>query len=86
MEKMIRDIAKMRTDLQVDRLNYLLDLKSLLTPEQITKIEELKKEKRRHWMRQRRPGKRGIMDRRRPMERMRDRQEPPEQPMDNEEG
>ena len=85
MEKMIRDIAKMKTDLQVDRLNYLLDLKSLLTPEQIAKIEELKKERRRHWMRQRRPGKRGIMDRMRPMERMRDREEPPEQPTNDEE-
>ena len=46
MEIMIREIAKMRTDLQVDHMNYLLDLKDLLTPEQIAKIESLKKEKR----------------------------------------
>ena len=44
MEKMIREIAKMRTDLQVDQMNYLLDLKELLTSEQVAKIESLKKE------------------------------------------
>lgn len=42
---MIREIAQMRTDLQVDHMNYLLDLKDLLTPEQIAKIESLKKER-----------------------------------------
>lgn len=46
MEKMIRDIAKMRTDLQVEHINYLLDLRDMLTPEQLTKIDELKKEMR----------------------------------------
>jgi Spy/CpxP family protein refolding chaperone len=46
MEIMIREIAKMRTDLQVDHMNYLLDLKDLLTPEQIAKIESIKKESR----------------------------------------
>ena len=44
MEIMIREIAKMRTDLQVDHMNYLLDLRDMLTPEQIAKIESLKKE------------------------------------------
>jgi Spy/CpxP family protein refolding chaperone len=45
MEIMIREIAKMKTDMQVDHMNYLLDLKDLLTPEQIAKIESLKKER-----------------------------------------
>ncbi|UCH93019.1 MAG: hypothetical protein JSV88_22385, partial [Candidatus Aminicenantes bacterium] len=44
MEEMIREVAKMRTDLQIDHMNYLLDLKDLLTPDQIEKIETLKKE------------------------------------------
>jgi Spy/CpxP family protein refolding chaperone len=35
----------MKTDMQVDHMNYLLDLKDLLTPEQIAKIESLKKER-----------------------------------------
>lgn len=60
MEIMIREIANMRTDLQVDHMNYLLDLKDLLTPEQIAKIESLKKErihkrmKKRKYLRERR--------------------------------
>jgi len=45
METMIREIAKMKTDMQVDHMNYLLDLKDLLTPEQLAKIESLKKER-----------------------------------------
>jgi len=45
MEIMIREIAKMKTDMQVDHMNYLLDLKNLLTPEQLAKIESLKKER-----------------------------------------
>lgn len=53
MEMMIREIAEMRTDLQVDHMNYLLDLKDLLTPEQIGKIESLKKERRHKWMEKR---------------------------------
>jgi Spy/CpxP family protein refolding chaperone len=59
MEIMIREIARMRTDLQVDHMNYLLDLKELLTPEQIAKIESLKKErihqrmKKRNYLRER---------------------------------
>ncbi len=53
MEKMIRAIAKKRTDLQIDHINYLLDLKNLLTPEQIEKIDALKKERMHKMMRHR---------------------------------
>jgi len=45
MEKMIRAIAQMRTDSQIDHINYLLDLKDVLTPEQVKKIDELKKDR-----------------------------------------
>lgn len=45
MEKMIRTIAKMRTDSQIETINYLLDLKEILTPEQVKKIDELKKDR-----------------------------------------
>jgi Spy/CpxP family protein refolding chaperone len=44
MEKMAREVGKLKTDLQVDHLNYLLDLRDILTPEQIQKIEKIKKE------------------------------------------
>jgi Spy/CpxP family protein refolding chaperone len=44
MEKMVRAIGKLKTDLQVDHLNYLLDVRDILTPEQIQKIEKLKKD------------------------------------------
>jgi Spy/CpxP family protein refolding chaperone len=44
MEKMARDIGKQKTDLQVDHINYLLDVRDTLTPEQIQKIEKLKKD------------------------------------------
>ncbi|MCP5103855.1 MAG: hypothetical protein GY950_10775 [bacterium] len=60
MEKMIRDIAKMRTDMQIDRINYMLDVKNILTPEQIKKLEEFKKkrmhrrmDKRKNWRKER---------------------------------
>ena len=43
MEKMIRDIGKMRTDSQIEHINYLLDLKDILTAEQVKKIDEFKK-------------------------------------------
>ncbi|MCP4216288.1 MAG: hypothetical protein GY765_16690 [bacterium] len=46
MEKMVRELAKVKTDMKVGHLNYMLDLKALLTPEQIKKIEELKKKRR----------------------------------------
>jgi len=41
-ENMIRDIAKMKTDAQVDRINFMLDVKSILTPDQVKKIQELR--------------------------------------------
>jgi len=44
MEKMAREIGKLKTDLQVDHINYLLDIRDVLTPEQIQKIEKMKKE------------------------------------------
>jgi Spy/CpxP family protein refolding chaperone len=44
MEKMARDMGKLKTDLQVDHLNYLLDVRDILTPEQIQKIEKFKKD------------------------------------------
>jgi Spy/CpxP family protein refolding chaperone len=60
MEKMIREIAKMKTDVQISHINYLLDLKNLLTPEQVQKLEEFKRErmhqrmdKRKHRMKER---------------------------------
>jgi hypothetical protein len=43
MEKMVRDLAKLKTDLLINRVNYLLDIKDILTPEQISKVEEIKK-------------------------------------------
>lgn len=42
-EKMIREISKLKTDTQVDRIYYLLDIKDVLTPEQVKKVEVLKK-------------------------------------------
>ena len=42
-EKMIREIAKLKTDMQVDRIYYMLDIKEILTPEQEKKIESFRK-------------------------------------------
>jgi len=42
MEKMVREIAKMKVDLQVGHINYLLDVRETLTPEQIQKLEKMK--------------------------------------------
>lgn len=53
LEKMLRDFAKIKTDLEIDHMNYLLDLKDLLTAEQMDKIESLKKEKRHKTMKKR---------------------------------
>lgn len=53
MEKMIRAIAKMRTDSQIDHINFLLDLRNILTPEQIAKIEDIKKQRMHEMMRHR---------------------------------
>ncbi len=57
MEKMIRDIAKMKTDMHLQRLNHLLDIKALLSPEQLQKIEALKKERRKKRMKRGKKGK-----------------------------
>lgn len=46
LEKTIREIAKLRTDMQIDNINYLLDLRDQLTAEQLARIGELKKEMR----------------------------------------
>lgn len=43
MAKMVKNVAALQSSLQLDRLNYLLDVKSVLTAEQIKKVEELKK-------------------------------------------
>lgn len=53
MEKMIRDITSMKTDMQINHMNYLLDLKELLTPEQLQKIETFRKERRLKWLKER---------------------------------
>lgn len=42
IEKMIKEIAMFKADLQIDRIFHLLDVKSVLTPEQLKKAEELK--------------------------------------------
>ncbi len=61
METMIREVAAMKTDMKIAHLNHLLDVKSLLTAEQITKIEDLKKDWRNRNFRQwRRPGRGGM--------------------------
>jgi Spy/CpxP family protein refolding chaperone len=54
METMIREITKMKTDMQIAHMNYLLDLKELLTPEQLEKIETFRKERRRERLKERR--------------------------------
>jgi len=59
MEKLVREIARMKTDLQVGHLNYLLDVRDTLTPEQIQKLEKMK-ENFRGEMRKK-MGKRGAM-------------------------
>ncbi len=59
MEKLARELGKMRTDLQVGHLNYLLDVRDNLTPEQIQKLEKMK-EKFRGEMREK-MGKRGPL-------------------------
>ena len=63
MEKMAREVGRMKTDLQVGHLNYLLDVRDILTPEQLQKLEKMK-EKFRGAMREK-MGKRG--DRSMPM-------------------
>jgi len=58
LEKMIRDTATLKTDIQIERMNYMLDIKSVLTADQLNKIETLKKEHREKRMEDRK-GKRG---------------------------
>jgi len=48
MEKMAREMSRLKTDLQIDHLNYLLDLRDTLTADQVQKIEKLKKDFRAH--------------------------------------
>lgn len=50
VEKLVRKVSGLKTDMQVAHINHLLDLKELLTPEQITKIEDVKKNMRKHMM------------------------------------
>jgi len=59
LEKMLRQVAAMKTDLTVANINYLLDLRDLLTPEQIKKIESVKGEMRRMRMKREFQQKRG---------------------------
>jgi Spy/CpxP family protein refolding chaperone len=53
VEKMVRNIAKMKTDLHVAHINHLLDLRDLLSEEQIKKIEEVKTQMRHRFMERR---------------------------------
>lgn len=43
MERQARAIGGKRTDLQVNHLNYLLDVRAVLTAEQVQKLEKLKR-------------------------------------------
>lgn len=52
MEKQAREIGKMKTELQVGHLNYLLDVRDVLTAEQVQKLDKMK-EKFRGTMRER---------------------------------
>ncbi|MCP5053105.1 MAG: hypothetical protein GY940_38415 [bacterium] len=59
LESMIRDIAKMKTDMHIDHMNYLLDVKGVLTAEQIGKVEDFKKNMRKRMRKRGMRGKRG---------------------------
>jgi hypothetical protein len=63
VEKMIRNISAMKTDLHVAHINYLLDLRDLLTKEQLQKVEEVRMEFRRQ-LRHKRDGFREFRGRR----------------------
>ena len=52
MEKQAREIGRLKTDLQVGHLNYLLDVRDVLTAEQVQKLDKMK-EKFRGSMRER---------------------------------
>ncbi len=43
MEKQLKIISKIKTDFLIDSVNYLLDLKQIMTPVQIEKLKEIKK-------------------------------------------
>lgn len=43
MERQLKIISKMKTDFLIDYINYLLDLKQIMTPVQIEKLKEIKK-------------------------------------------
>lgn len=58
LEQMIRDVAALKTDMQIDRMHYMLDVKSVLTAEQLKKIDQFKKQRRQQWFKNRR-GPRG---------------------------
>jgi len=52
VDRAILSISKLRADIQLARINHLLDVRALLTPEQKEKIEEGKKKmRRRFWHR-----------------------------------
>jgi len=52
MEKMVRDISNLKANHQIDHLNYLLNIRDILTPDQLKKLEELRKNMR-HGIRER---------------------------------
>lgn len=61
MERMARAIGGKRTDLQVQHLNYLLDVRDVLTAEQVAKLEKMKRAFRpRPFLG--RPGEKGLPD------------------------
>lgn len=67
MESMIRDVANMKTDMKIAHMNHLLDVKNMLSPDQLKKIEELKKNWRSRKFRQwRKPRQDGIKRNERP--------------------
>lgn len=50
---LIKKVAAVKTEIVVNRINYLLDIKSVLKKEQIEKINSLKRERRSRWMKKR---------------------------------
>ncbi len=50
MEKLARQLGQLRTDLQVDHLNYLLDVRDVLSQEQVAKLDQLKRKMRSRMM------------------------------------
>jgi Spy/CpxP family protein refolding chaperone len=63
LEKMLREVAAMKTDLTIANINYLLDLRDLLTPEQIKKIESIKSEMKQRRMERRLHRREAIKER-----------------------